>query len=317
MKTRPLGRTGLELPWLSFGASSLGQEFRTVDVAEALRSVRVALDLGMNFIDTSPFYGRGMSECLLGVALRGVPRESYILGTKLGRYDSAHFDFSARRVAESVDVSLRRMGVDHLDILLCHDIEFVEMSQIIEETLPALREVQKAGKVRYIGVSGYPMAMFRYVLDRTDLDVVLSYNHYTLQNTMLADLVPYLRGKGVGIMNAAPFSARLLTNAPLPPWHKATPFVREVAGRAARHCEGRGVDIAQLALHYSLANEDLSTCVVGSANPANVRKWAEWADLPIDEGLLAEVLAILAPIHDWHYTEGRPENNDPPSEPGI
>jgi len=317
VKTRPLGRTGLELPWLSFGASSLGQEFRPVDVGEALRAVRVALDLGMNFIDTSPFYGRGMSECLLGVALRGVPRESYLLGTKLGRYDRDHFDFSARRVVESVDVSLQRMGVDHLDIMLCHDIEFVEMSQIVEETLPALREVRDSGKVRFIGVSGYPMAMFRYVLERTDLDVVLSYNHYTLQNTMLAGLVPYLKGKRVGIMNAAPFSARLLTNAPLPAWHKATPFVRETARKAAEHCTTRGVDIAQLALQYSLADEDMTTCVVGSANPENVRKWSEWADLPVDRALLAEVLEILQPIHDWHYTEGRPENNDPPSDLGT
>ncbi len=317
MKTRPLGRTGLELPYLSFGASSLGQEFRPVDVGEALRSVRVALDLGMNFIDTSPFYGRGMSECLLGVALRGVPRDSYLLGTKLGRYDLAHFDFSARRVAESVDVSLHRMGVDHLDILLCHDVEFVDLAQIVDETLPALRKVQEAGKVRFVGVSGYPMTMFRHVLDRADLDVILSYNHYTLQNTMLADLVPYLKGKGVGIMNAAPFSARLLTNAPLPRWHKATDRVRATVKRAAELCESRGVDIAQLALQYSLANEDMTTCVVGSANPANVRKWADWADEPIDGPLLAEVLEILGPIHDWHYTEGRPENNDPPSEPGV
>src|ERR1700729_2548625 len=138
MQFRPLGRTGLKLSSLSFGASSLGQEFRPVDLNEALRSVHVALDLGMNFIDTSPFYGRGMSECLLGVALRGVPRDQYLLGTKLGRYDAAHFDFSARRVVESVDVSLHRLGVDYLDIMLCHDIEFVDMSQIIQETLPAL-----------------------------------------------------------------------------------------------------------------------------------------------------------------------------------
>ena len=311
MKTRPLGRTGLELPWLSFGASSLGQEFRTVDLDEALRSVRVALDLGLNFIDTSPFYGRGMSECLLGVALRGVPRDSYLLGTKLGRYDRAHFDFSARRVVESVDVSLSRMGVDHVDILLCHDIEFVEMSQIVEETLPALRRIQEQGKARFIGVSGYPMKMFRYVLDRAELDVILSYNHYTLQNTMLAGLVPYLKAKGVGIMNAAPFSARLLTNAPLPAWHKATPEVRAVAKRAADHCAAKGVDIAQLALQFSLANEDMATCVVGSANPENVKKWAAWADMPIDRALLDEVLEILRPIHDWFYIEGRPENNDP------
>jgi L-galactose dehydrogenase len=298
------------LPWLSFGASSLGQEFRPVDLTEALRSVRVALDLGMNFIDTSPFYGRGMSEVLLGIALRGVPRDSYILGTKLGRYDAAHFDFSAKRVVESVDVSLHRMGVSHLDIMLCHDIEFVEMSQIVEETLPALRKVQKEGKVRFIGVSGYPMKMFKFILDQTDLDVVLSYNHYTLQNAMLGGLVPYLKTKNVGIMNAAPFSARLLTNQSLPPWHKATPEVRTICKQAAELCAARGIDIAQLALQYSIANEDMATCVVGSANPENVRKWVEWSEKPFDMRLLAEVLDVLKPIHNWFYIEGRPENND-------
>ena len=310
MERRPLGRTGLQLPALSFGASSLGQEFRSVDIQDALRSVQVALDLGMNFIDTSPFYGRGMSEVLLGIALRGIPRESYLLGTKLGRYDRAHFDFSAKRVVESVDVSLQRMGVEYVDIMLCHDLEFVEMSQIVDETLPALRKVQQQGKVRFVGVSGYPMKMFQYVLDRTDLDVILSYNHYTLQNTMLADLVPYLNRKGVGIMNAAPFSARLLTNLALPPWHKATELVRRTVRRAAEHCSSRGVDIAQLALQFSVANRDLATCIVGSANPDNVRKWSAWIEQPMDGTLLAEVLEILKPIHNWFYIEGRPENND-------
>ena len=310
MQFRPLGQTGLKLSWLSFGASSLGQEFRPVKLDEALRAVHVALDAGMNFIDTSPYYGRGMSECLLGVALRDVARDRYYLGTKLGRYDQAHFDFSARRVAESIDVSLHRLGVEHLDIVLCHDIEFVDMQQIIDETLPALRKVQQQGKVRFIGVSGYPMRMFRYVLDRAELDVVLSYNHYTLQNDMLADLVPYLKQKGVGVMNAAPFSARLLTNQPLPPWHKATPEVRALCRQAAEHCQSRGVDIAQLALQYSLANEDLATCVVGSADPANVRRWIEWSQQPMDATLLAEVHQILKPIHNWFYVEGRPENND-------
>ena len=311
MKYRTLGSTGLELPILSFGASSLGQEFRQVDVSEALSAVHAAFDVGMNFIDTSPFYGRGMSEVLLGVALRGIPRDSYILGSKLGRYDADHFDFSAERVAESVDVSLHRMGVDYLDIMLCHDIEFVEMSQIVEETLPALRKVQQQGKVRFIGISGYPMNIFRYVLDRTDLDVVLSYNHYSLQNTMFGDLVPYLKDKDVGIMNAAPFSARLLTNASLPSWHKATDEVRETCRKAAEHCTANGVDIAQLALQFSIANPDMTTCVTGSANPDRVRQWAKWAEEPLDENLLEEVQEILAPIHNWFYIEGRPENNDP------
>jgi aryl-alcohol dehydrogenase-like predicted oxidoreductase len=311
VQRRPLGTTGLDLPILSFGASSLGREFRQVELEDALDSVHAALDCGLNYIDTSPYYGRGMSEVLLGIALQDVPRDSYVLSTKLGRYAPRYFDFSAKRVAESVDVSLERLQTDHIDIMFCHDIEFVEMQQIVDETLPALRREQEQGKVRFIGVSGYPMKMFRFILDQTDLDVVLSYNHYTLQNTQFADLVPYLQQKDVGIINAAPFSARLLSNSPLPPWHKATPEVRAAARRAAEHCAKHGSDIARLALQFSVANPDMTTCVTGSANPERVREWAKWVEEPMDEQLLKDVQQILRPIHNWHYIEGRPENNDP------
>jgi aryl-alcohol dehydrogenase-like predicted oxidoreductase len=310
MQTRRLGQTDLHLPILSFGASSLGAEFRNVTLDEVLASVRVALECGLNFIDTSPFYGRGMSEVLLGVALKGVPRESYTLCTKLGRYDLAHFDFSARRVAESVDVSLHRLGTDHLDIVLCHDIEFVPMQQIVDETIPALRRAQQAGKVRYIGFSGYPQKVFRFICDQTDVDCVLSYNQYTLQNTRFADeTVPYLNAKGVGAMNAGPFSARLLTNAPLPAWLKEPEAVKAAARAAAALCASRGVDIAKLALQFSLAHEDIATTVSGSANPKNIRQWAEWAAEPLDTALLAEVQTIFAPVKNLGHVEGLPENN--------
>ena len=309
MQTRPLGKTGLQVPILSFGASSLGQEFRAVSIEEAIRSVHVALDLGMNFIDTSPYYGRGMSEVLLGVALRGIARERYLLGTKLGRYDRDKFDFRAERVVESVDVSLHRMGVDYLDICLCHDIEYVPLQRIVEETLPALRKVQQQGKVRFIGVSGYPMKIFRFILERTDLDVVLSYNQYTLQNTRLAELVPTLKERQVGIINAGPCAARLLTNAPLPAWHKEPEEVKRACQRAAKHCHAHGVDIAQLALQFSLDNSELATTVVGSANPEHIREWAAWAEAPRHPQLLKEVLGMLAPVHDIGHVEGLPENN--------
>lgn len=310
MQTRRLGRTDLHLPILSFGASSLGAEFRSVTLEEALRSVRVALDGGLNFIDTSPFYGRGMSEVLLGIALKGVPRESYALCTKLGRYDLAHFDFSAKRVAESVDVSLHRLGTDHLDIVLCHDIEFVPMQQIVDETLPALRKIQQSGKVRYIGFSGYPMKIFRFILDQTSVDCALSYNQYTLQNTRFADeVVPYLKQKGVGAMNAGPFSARLLTNAALPAWLKEPESVKAAARAAAAHCAKKGVDIAKLALQFSLENPDIATTIAGSANPKNIRDWIAWAGEPIDRELLAEVQAIFAPVKNLGHVEGLAENN--------
>jgi aryl-alcohol dehydrogenase-like predicted oxidoreductase len=309
MRTRALGKTGLHLPVLSFGASSLGQEFRRVALDEAVRSVHVALECGLNFIDTSPFYGRGMSEVLLGAALREIPRDQYLICTKLGRYDLQHFDFSAKRVVESVDVSLHRLGVDHLDVCLCHDIEFVEMQQIVDETLPALRKVREQGKVRFIGVSGYPMKVFKFVLDQTDLDVILSYNQYTLQNARLAEIVPFLKGRGVGIMNAGPFSARLLTNAPLPKWLKEPENVKAAARQAAEHCAKAGSDIAKLALQFSIANPGITTTIAGSANPDNIRRWAKWVEEPVDQQLLTEVLEIFQPVKNIGHLEGLAENN--------
>jgi len=308
--TRVLGKTGLELPILSFGASSLGSEFRQVKLDEALASVKVALECGMRFIDTSPFYGRGTSEVLLGMALQGIPRQDYLLCTKLGRYDLSHFDFSARRVAESVDVSLHRLKTTHLDIVLCHDIEFVPMQQIVDETIPALRKQQAAGKVRFIGFSGYPQKIFRFICDQTQVDCVLSYNQYTLQNTRFADeTIPYLKSKGIGIFNAGPFSARLLTNAPLPSWLKEPENVKVAARKAAEHCASKGVDIAQLALQFSLANPDITSTVSGSANPDNIRKWARWAAQPVDQQLLKEVLEIFRPVKNIGHQEGLSENN--------
>jgi len=310
MQTRQLGKTDLQLPIVSFGASSLGQEFRPVQLDEALRSVQVALEHGMNLLDTSPFYGRGMSEVLLGLALRDVPRENYLLCTKLGRYDLDHFDFSARRVKESVDVSLHRLGTDHLDIALCHDIEFVPMQQIVDETLPALKEVQKQGKVRYIGFSGYPQKIFKFIIDQIDVDCVLSYNQYTLQNTrFMEETVPYLESKGVGVMNAGPFSARLLTDAPLPAWLKEPESVKEAARKVSLLCRERGSDIAKCALQFSIANPAIATTIAGSANPENIVKWAQWAAEPIDAALLDEILRLFQPVKNIGHVEGLAINN--------
>jgi aryl-alcohol dehydrogenase-like predicted oxidoreductase len=213
-------------------------------------------------------------------------------------------------MAESVDVSLHRLGTDYLDIVLCHDIEFVPMQQIVDETIPALRKIQQEGKVRYIGFSGYPMKIFRFILDQTSVDCVLSYNQYTLQNTRFADeMIPYLESKGVGVMNAGPFSARLLTNAPLPAWLKEPEEVKAAARKAAQLCDKEGSDIAKLALQFCIGNADISTTVAGSANPENVKKWAEWAAEPLDKKLLAKVQKIFEPVKNIGHTEGLPENN--------
>jgi L-galactose dehydrogenase len=309
MEYRDLGQTGLKVSILSFGASSLGSVFRNIDEAEGIRTVHTAIDLGINFVDVSPYYGLTKAETVLGKALKEIPRDAYYLATKLGRYGDAEFDFSASRVVTSVDDSLARLNIDHIDLIQCHDIEFGSLDQVVNETIPAMRKLQEQGKVQFIGITGLPLKIFRYVLDRTEVDTILSYCHHTLNDTSLKTLIPYLKEKQVGIINASPLGLGLLTNRGSPAWHPASDEIKETCTRAAAHCRSKGVDIAQLAIQFALDNPDLSTTLVGTANPEHLRQNVEWLETPMDYELLAEVQAILAPIRNETWLYGRPENN--------
>ncbi len=141
------------------------------------------------------------------------------------------------------------------------------------------------------------------------MDTVLSYCHYTLNDTALEGLLPYLERKQVGILNAAPFAMGLLTEAEPPAWHPAPEAVKAACAQAAAHCRSRGVDIAQLALQFALADPRIATTFTGIADLDQLRKNVAWADAPLDMGLLAEVRALLAPIHNQTWPSGRPENN--------
>ena len=310
LEKRKLGRTAIEVTSLGFGASSIGAEFGQFDIAKSLDAVRTAVDAGINLIDTAAYYGRGMSEVLLGQILPAYRREALVVSTKLGRYAPKHFDFSAKRVAESIDVSLERMRLDYLDLVFCHDIEYADVQQVIDETLPALRRQVEKGKVRYVGISGYPMRNFQRVIPTGLLDCVITYNHYTLQNDMALQWQGLAQQHGVGVINAAPFSARLLTDLPLPVWHKAPESVRAVAAKASAWCKARGTSIEKLALQFSVSHPGFASCLVGSAIPAEVSQWIAWIQEPIDQELIDGVRAELAPIRNWYYIEGRPENND-------
>jgi L-galactose dehydrogenase len=306
---RDLGKTGLKVSVLSYGASSLGSVFRRIDEAEGIRTVHTAIDLGINFIDVSPYYGLTKAETVLGKALKEIPRDAYYLATKLGRYGDAEFDFSASRVVTSVDESLARLNIDHIDLIQCHDIEFGSLDQVVNETIPAMRKLQEQGKIGFVGITGLPLKIFRYVLDRTEVDTILSYCHYALNDTSLEDLIPYLKEKQVGIINASPLGMGLLTERGTPAWHPASDEIRETCARAAAYCRSKGVDIAQLAIRFALANPDLSTTLVGTANPENLKKNVKWLETSIDNELLVEVQAILAPIRNKTWPSGRPESN--------
>ena len=310
MKYRQLGRTGLQVSALSFGASSLGGVFRDIDEGEAIRAVHTALDEGINFIDVAPYYGQTRAETVLGKALRGISRQRYYLATKVGRYGAKEFDFSPGRALASVDESLVRLGIDHIDLIQIHDIEFGSLEIIIEETLPALRDLQRSGKVGHVGITGLPVGAFCRVARKAEVDTVLSYSRYCLNDTSLLGVLPELEERGVGVLTASPLSMGLLSHRGPPDWHPAPAELKEACARAAEHCSRRGADISKLAVQFSTAQERLASCIVGSADPENIRRSCRWIEEPLDEELLAEVRAIFEPVKNLCWYEGLPENSD-------
>ncbi len=313
MQYRPLGQTGLSVSVLSYGASPLGGVFRATDDSEGVRTVHTALDLGINFIDTSPYYGDTKSETVLGKALREIKRDRYHLATKVGQYGNGVFDFSAARVRASLDESCRRLGVDYVDLLQCHDIEFADLSQIVNETLPELVKLRDEGRIGHIGITGLPLKVFTGVLDRVGsgvVDTILSFCRYELNDTALETLIPYLREKGVGIINASPTGMGLLSERGVPSWHPAPKHMVETARRAVEYCKAVGADIAKLAIQFATHHPQIATTLVGTASPENIRKNVAALEEPIDFELMARVLEILRPIKNHNFTRGRPENRD-------
>lgn len=314
MLYRTLGNTGLQVSILSYGGSSLGSVFRAVDPSDGIRSVHVALEHGINYLDTSPYYGKTEAERVLGLALRGVPRKSYILATKVGQYGEGEFDFSAARIRRSVDESMRRLGVSFIDVIQCHDIEFADAAQIVNETLPALHELKAQGLVGHVGITGLPLRVLQRVLEDAapgQVQTVLSFNRYTLQDDALLTLLPLCQARGVGVINASPTGMGLLTPRGAPAWHPASKVIQDGCRAAVDWCRQRGVDIVKLAIQYCLANPHIATTLVGTADPANMLANIRYANEPLDEGLIAEVRRVLAPIHNFNFTRGLPANRDP------
>ena len=311
MELRVLGRTELRVSALSLGTSPFGGVFGEVGFSDCKRCLDTALDAGINFLDCSPYYGDTQAETMLGQTLRGVARERFVLATKVGRYgpDFTDFDFSPARVKRSVDESLARLGIETVDLIQCHDIEFGDLNQIVEETLPALREVVKSGKARFVGVTGLPLKVFREVVSRATIDTILSYCHYSLNDTSLENEVSFLEQSGVGIISASPLSMGLLTRRGSPDWHPAPGAIREKCREAALFCQARGTSIEKLAIGFSLQNPRIATTLVGTSKAENIAQNVAWLDEPLDGELLGEVKAILAPIQNQSWSSGHAHNN--------
>lgn len=311
MRYRTLGSSGPAVSELGFGASPLGGIYGTFAEQDGIAAVHAALDAGINFLDVSPYYGATAAETVLGKALRGIGRDRYVLATKVGRYGDEAFDFTAARVTRSVRESMNRLGTGHIDLIQCHDVEFGSLDQVIGETIPALRALQASGVVRHVGVTGYPLPALLHIARRTGVDTVMSYCQYTLQDRRLAASAADFTAAGAAIINASPLAMGALTGRGAPPWHPARRDVLDRCARAAALCQQRGVCLEKLALQFSVTTSPAVTTIVGSASPANIRRDALWLSEPYDDGLLAEVDAVLAPVRDLGWMNGRPENQDP------
>jgi L-galactose dehydrogenase len=308
MEHRTLGNTGLRLSILGFGAAPLGNEYGNIAATEGDRAIHAAIDHGINFFDTSPYYGRTLSEERLGAALLG-KRDKVVLCTKCGRYGKDSFDFSASRVTASIDESLRRLRTDHVDMLIAHDIEFGDREQVISETIPAMRKLQAGGKARFIGISGLPVKLLAEVAERTQVDFVLSYCHY---NLMIRDLdrilTPVAAANHIGLVNASPLHMGMLTPAGPPMWHPAPETVKKAAAKIVQLCESRGVDVTTLALRFCLDYPHVASTLVGMSSPAEVEQNLKAFDFRVDPKLLSDIEVILAPVKDKSWHSGKPDN---------
>ncbi len=303
---------------VGFGASPLGDEFGRIDRAEGERAVHGAIDQGINYFDVAPYYGRTLAETRLGEALVG-KRQAVILATKAGRYGGdpgSGFDFSAQRIIASVEESLKRLQTDYIDVYQVHDIEFGSKQQIIEETLPAMCKLREEGKVRFIGITGYPLHLLKAVARSTEIDTMMTYCHYDLLNSMAAKvLTPVARERGIGLINASPLHMGVLTERGAPHWHPAPEEVLRAGRQAAAWCRQQGGNIAELALQFALSFEQAATTLVGMSKVEHVRRNIQLAEVKPDPELLRGVLKIIKPVADIHWIVGRPENNDPGSVP--
>jgi L-galactose dehydrogenase len=309
MKYNKLGETGLEVSALSFGTAPLGDMFGAAEDEDTFAVVQRALDAGITFFDSSPYYGDGLAEHRLGAALRG-RRSEVVLGTKAGRYGKSEFDYSPARIRKSLDESLDRLQTDYVDIFQLHDIEFVELGPIFSDSYGELVKLRAEGKCRFIGMTGYPLATLRRAVQETDLDVVLSYAHHTLLNTQLGTgLLPLCRERRVGVINAAAVAIGLLTPAGVKVDMAATEVIRRAAERARSCCAERGADISFLANQFSIQRSNAPTTVIGTAKLEHLESAIAAESEAIDEELLSAVLSATSDVHDVPWKSGRGENN--------
>jgi D-threo-aldose 1-dehydrogenase len=301
---------------LSLGCAQLGNLFREVSDAEAQATVDSAWELGIRYYDTAPHYGLGLSERRLGCALAGRPRGAYVLSTKVGRLlepvdrpaglDDEGFavpathrrvwDFSRDGIRRSLEESLRRLGLDRVDIVYLHDPDDY-WDDVVETGYPALAELRDEGVVGAIGAGMNQSRMLADLVRLADVDVVMLAGRYTLlEQEALDDLLPVCETRGVSVVTAGIFNSGLLAR-PRPAEDARYDYghaPREVVERAAAIasvCERHGTTLPAAAIAFPLAHPAVVSVCVGARSPQQIEHDADLHRQPIAPDLWSELKA--------------------------
>lgn len=304
---------------LGFGSGPLGSPSQLTD-AEAVAVVDAAWDEGIRAFDTAPSYGSGLAEQRLGLALARRPRDQYAISTKVGRLSMANpdpyvpgagvrqapypprarFDFSAEGVRASIEGSLQRLGVEHLDAALLHDPE-QHLNLAIGEGLPALRDLREEGLVRAIGVGTTSVAAALRLLREPGIDVMMLATRWTLADRTGQLVLDQCAERGVAVHAAAPFNSGLLasehpTADRLFDYRPATVDKVQQALAFAEACNGHGAALPQAALQFALRHPAVERVVAGMGKVTDVRADAQAMREPVPEELWERLdeLTLLA-----------------------
>jgi len=276
------------LPPLILGTATFNNQYNPDPYALPTTGiVHRALSLGVRAFDTSPYYGP--AEDLVGQALDtpfvhdNFPRHDYHILTKVGRIAGSQFNYSAAWVRQSVERSLKRLRTDYLDVVYCHDVEFVTSGEVLEAVTELRRMRDENGTVKYVGISGYPVMVLselaEMVLEKTGepLDIVMSYANYTVQNTRLSSIaLPRLKAAGVDVVaNASVLGMGLLRSNGVPvgaqgDWHPSPNDLRAAIEKASAYCDSQGEKIEKIAIRWGLESWVHEGSSVGSkGDPAS------------------------------------------------
>lgn len=309
LPVRQVGRTDLAVSALGFGSASIGNLYSDVSLDQAVETVHAALAQGITLIDTAPQYGILLVEERLGVALAGVPRDQYVLSTKVGRpTGTEEMDFSADAVKRSIDGSLKRLKVDRVDILHLHDPNTPEQCrQAIEEAYPVLADLRRQGVIKAVGVGVNQWEPLIDFARDADFDCFVLAGRYTLLEQGALNALNAFQRRGISIFAAGVYNTGILARGPKEGvWYQYRAAPQHIIDRVRALqavCEEFGVELPAAAVQFVRAHPANTALIIGSESPAQLAQTLAWWQVPIPrafwEALRARnLIDPAAPIPD-------------------